>query len=187
VVVEIYGGPGTGKTTFSAELYGALKRTGLHVTLVTEEATTCIQANDMVGLTCQAYLLGASARRLRQVATSYDVVVMEAPLLLNPVYDRDRSPALRALAEEEHRRYRNLPLLLSPLPREQFTTAGRVHDADSAATQHQAIETYLEALGINPVRLPAERTPELRESVVQLVQSARTLHHVGGGVPQLPR
>lgn len=156
LVVNFFGGPGSGKTTAAARLFTRLKMRGLDVELIDEVARTCIQTGQLGALEVQPYLFGMGLYRLRTTARNTDVVIMDSPLLLNPIYDAHQSAALRALCLEEHNRFANLNVRLtrlaarSPLvaDAETHSMAGRVHDAAESRDLDAAIGRFLAELAV---------------------------------------
>lgn len=168
LVLNAFGGPHSGKTTFATALHAHLARAGCRVAFVPEVATRCIQAGDTIGLGCQVYLLGETARHIRHCAERYDFIVVEAPLLLNPVYDKEQSQALADLAIEEHRRLASRNFVLEPVPG--YRPANRVHDATTAPQLHASIVRLLKWYGVATEDVAVEGREEyIRRIVAELV------------------
>lgn len=86
LVVNLLGGPGTGKSTTAAALFSLLKRAGYRAELVTERAKElCYERSPLMAN--QLYILAAQYRRLYNLnGHGLDVVVTDGPLALSHVY-----------------------------------------------------------------------------------------------------
>lgn len=87
-VVDLYGGPGCGKSTLAAELFAVLKKQYVQVELVREFVKSWAWRGEKVGRWDQPYLF---AKQLRAESTLYgrvDVIVTDSPLGLSAVYEK---------------------------------------------------------------------------------------------------
>ena len=86
LVVNLFGQPGSGKSTASAYIFAKLKMDYINAELVTEFAKDKTwEHNDMV-LANQFYVFGKQAFRLDRVVNQVDVVITDSPLLLSNYY-----------------------------------------------------------------------------------------------------
>jgi hypothetical protein len=148
LIVNVFGGPGGGKTTLGAMLFTELKMRGADVEMDMELARQMILMEHLSALDCQPYLFGVALYKLVQTAKNTDVVIMDSPLLLNPIYDQQESPALRALAVEWHERFRNLNVFVQRSRNSAHSMAGRVHDYHESLLLDERIRLFLEELGL---------------------------------------
>ena len=147
LVVNFFGGPGTGKTTAAARLFVELKLRNVDCEMHDEQARQCIQQGQIGALDVQPYLFGLQLYKLRTTAKNTDVVIMDSPLMLNPIYDKAKSSALRALVLEEHRRFRNLNLFCARPTNAPHSMVGRVHDLQESIVLDERIKALLQAEG----------------------------------------
>lgn len=86
-VVNIFGGPGTGKSTTAAFLFHELKCAGKNVELVTEYAKDMVWEGRSNVLTDQLYMAAKQNRRLgRLVNSGLDLAITDSPLILGALY-----------------------------------------------------------------------------------------------------
>lgn len=156
LVVNFFGGPGVGKTTTAARIFTALKMRGIDAELIDEVARTCIQTGQLGALDIQPYLFGQSLYRLKTTAKNTDVVIMDSPLLLNPIYDKRQSAGLKALCWEEHRLFPNLNIVLDRPATMVHSTVGRVHDADQSEQLNKDIIRFLDEVRLPYVRMKVD-------------------------------
>lgn len=86
LVVNLLGGPGTGKSTTAAALFAAAKRAGYACELVTERAKELHYEGSPL-MANQLYILAAQYRRLWALRShGLDLVITDGPLALSHVY-----------------------------------------------------------------------------------------------------
>lgn len=88
-IVNLYGGPGSGKSTGAAYIFSKLKMAGYNVELVTEFAKDNVWENNETALKNQAYIFGMQFYRISRLEGQIDVVVTDSPLLNSVLYNTD--------------------------------------------------------------------------------------------------
>jgi len=87
LVINIFGGPGVGKSTLAAEVFAHFKKNKLNIELVTEYAKDLVWEERNNILKDQLYILAKQNRRLERLRNKgIDVVVTDSPLLLGKIY-----------------------------------------------------------------------------------------------------
>ena len=92
LVVNLYGGPGCGKSTGAAHIFSELKKKGVNAELITEFAKDKTWEKNSVALNCQEYVFGKQSFRLQRCRDDVDVIVTDSPLPLTIIYNKN--PAL---------------------------------------------------------------------------------------------
>lgn len=132
-VINLYGGPGCGKSTLAAETFSQMKKLGYNVELVTEYAKDCVWRESMKQMTDQVYMLAKQHHRVAML-TDVEWIVTDSPILLPILYDHGQTKQLKALALELYARYENYNFLLNrakaynPLGRTQTEAEAKVVD-----------------------------------------------------------
>lgn len=90
-VVNLFGGPGVGKSTTAAGLFFLMKQAPHEVELVTEYAKELVWAKRESMFRQQHYVFAKQSDRLERLRGKVDWVVTDAPLLLSIVYGRETS------------------------------------------------------------------------------------------------
>lgn len=85
-IVNLFGGPGIGKSTTAAALFAKMKNAGHRVELVTEYAKDLTYACERNRLDNQLHVLAEQDLRQRRLLGQVDYVITDSPLLLATIY-----------------------------------------------------------------------------------------------------
>lgn len=106
LIVNLYGGPGTGKSTGAAYLFSKLKMAGVDAEYVTEFAKDKVWEESTEAFKCQFYITGKQAFRISRCFGKVDVIVTDSPIMLGKIYaDLIGRQALGNACVEEAKRY----------------------------------------------------------------------------------
>lgn len=89
IVVNLFGGPGSGKSTGAAYIFSRLKMAGINCELITEYAKDKTWEKNMTALSCQEYILGKQSYRMKRCADKVDVIVTDSPLPIGLFFNDD--------------------------------------------------------------------------------------------------
>lgn len=92
IVVNLFGAPGAGKSTGAAEVFAALKKSGINAELILEFAKDKTWEHNLKALSVQEYVFGKQSYRLARCRDQVDVIVTDSPLPLSIIYNNN--PAL---------------------------------------------------------------------------------------------
>ncbi len=86
IIINLFGGPGSGKSTTASGVFYNLKQQGISAEFVQEYAKELVFEDRQLALANQVYILGKQFYGLYRVLDQVDVVVMDTSLLLGAVY-----------------------------------------------------------------------------------------------------
>lgn len=91
-IVELFGGPGTGKSTSAAMVYAMLKQRGVNSELVREYVKDWAWEGRKISTYDQFYLMGKQIRRESMLYGKTDIVVTDSPVMMGIVYAQKYCP-----------------------------------------------------------------------------------------------
>ena len=89
LVVNLFGAPGSGKSTGAAYVFSKLKMLGVNAELVTEFAKDKVWEGSEAVFKNQAYIFGKQYFRISRLQDKVDVVITDSPILLSSFYAND--------------------------------------------------------------------------------------------------
>lgn len=108
LVINLVAGPGAGKSSLSALIFGLLKTVGIDAELVTEYAKDKTWEGSSHILANQTYVLGKQLHRVWRLDGKVDVVITDSPLILSALYAQEHKEKLSELAVEIFNSFDNL-------------------------------------------------------------------------------
>ena len=147
-VLNVFGGPGAGKSTTAAGLFFEMKKRQIEVELVTEYAKDMTWEKRHNVLSDQLYILAKQNRRVQRLAGQVEWVITDSPLLLGTVYQTpDYFSTFESFAMEVFNSYDNYNFLIG---RDfAYQAAGRNQTADEAVEVDDLIKNMLDQKGVN--------------------------------------
>lgn len=112
VVVNLFSGPGAGKSTFQAGLYWELKWKGVNVEMAMEYAKDIVYEESTKKLDNQIYVFGKQHHRMNRINGKVDVLIADAPLILSAIYDKTNNKGFHKLILKEMSRMDNLNIYI---------------------------------------------------------------------------
>lgn len=166
LVINLFGGPGTGKSTTMAGLYHVLKSAGINCEMAPEYAKDKVWEKSPHTLDNQIYIFGKQHHRIWRLLGQVDVVITDAPLLLSLYYGNRESDTFQRLVLEEHNKLNAWNVFLT---REKpFNPAGRLQTEEQA----RGIDTDLAGI-LHIHQIPFDVYPANPESVAALAARAK--------------
>lgn len=121
-VINVFGAPGVGKSTYAALLFSKMKEAGFNCELVQEYARELIYSEDRDLLDDQLLVLGQQYGKVLKVAGWVDYIITDSPLILSQIYNaRCRHPydvqQFEGICTQAFNKFDNLNILLTHKPR----------------------------------------------------------------------
>jgi len=140
-VVNLYAGPGTGKSTSAAQIFSELKWMGINSEMTLEFAKEKVWEESIKVLDDQIYIFAKQLHKMRRLIGKVDVIITDSPLLLSIMYDVTKNENLRNLVLDCYKEFNNVDFLLK---REKpFEQAGRLQNEEKARELDNQIEAIL--------------------------------------------
>lgn len=145
--LNLYAGPGVGKTTAMASVFAELKHMRINAEMAVEYSKELVWHQMDFD---QEKIFRVQARRM-SIARHTDLVVSDGRLLQQLVYVEEEELQRRIIAE--YARYDNIDVLLKRSDSMPYDPKGRYSDEATARVLDEEIEAMLKRLGVSFVRL----------------------------------
>ena len=91
LLVNLYAGPGAGKSTLAAYIFAKLKMAGVDSEYVSEYAKDRVWQEDQFPLQhCQLYITGKQCLKVTRLLGKVDVIVTDSPIMLGAMYTDEK-------------------------------------------------------------------------------------------------
>lgn len=130
IIMNLYGGPGTGKSTIMASLFARLKWDGVNCEMAPEFAKEKVWEGSLDTLDNQIYVFGKQYHAIHRLLGKVDVILTDSPLLLSLYYGSGQSEAFKALVAETHSSLNNINVFLRR--EKEYNPIGRLQTEDEA-------------------------------------------------------
>ena len=142
LVVNLFAGPGHGKSTMAAHIFAALKDKGIVAELVGEAAKDATWRGDNATIGCQPWLFGEQLRRQQVLRSAgVQVAVADSPLLLSSVYGDYLPTCFHEVIRHFHCEFDNLNIILERI--KPYEQRGRNQTESDAVNLHTRICGFL--------------------------------------------
>lgn len=145
VVINLWGGPGVGKSSIAGQVVARLKWLDQNVELVTEVAKELVWAESK-DLQDQIYIFALQQRRLRVLKGKVDIIVTDSPLPLSLIYSHEEPTSFHELIMSVFHGYNNRNYLLTR--GQPYDKVGRTQTEDEAKEVDKQVSTFIEANAI---------------------------------------
>ena len=142
LVINLIGGPCSGKSTIAAELFARLKKMGIHYELVSEYIKDRIYEENQTMPKNQIAIFGMEHYNISNKLGKVDVIVHDGSFINNIIYKTEENKYFDDLIISEYKRFWNLDFFIKRGNIE-FETYGRIHNLKQSKELDKTIkETY---------------------------------------------
>lgn len=147
-VINLLGGPGTGKSATAWALSGLMKRAGMNMEYISEAAKDYTWEGRHNILTEQDFIFAEQHARIRRLVGKVDYVVTDSPIILGFMYMPEDFPAsFKAYVLDTFNTYNNINILLKrTVPYDQN---GRNQNEEEAKEIDVELKNFLSENNIN--------------------------------------
>jgi len=145
--VNLYGGPGTGKSTTAAGLFHVMKIDNMKVEYIQEYAKDLTYGKDLVKLSDQLLLIGEQHHRMFRVKDSVDFIIHDSPFVIGTVYASNELIPLKeyeALVIALYHRYNHINIFLErDVEKHKYQEYGRSQTLEQSMEKDRLIKEWL--------------------------------------------
>jgi hypothetical protein len=155
IVVNLFAGPGAGKSTAAAGAFSLLKQAGRNVEYVSEYAKDLTWGEHQFALGDQVHVLGEQHFRLFRLFGKVEAIITDSPILLGLLYAGPETPqAYRDLVLELHKGMSTLNFFL--LREKAYNPSGRNQTLEQARVLDIAANEMLLRAGVEFTSIPGD-------------------------------
>lgn len=142
-IINLFAGPGAGKSTVASDLFALMKWEKFNVEIVDEYAKQLSWEKRFNTLEDQLYVVASQNRKLKRLIGQVDYIITDSPVLMALPYAReDYLPKyFRELVWEVHHSYSNINFFLERA--KEYHPVGRHHTEEQAIELDGIIENLL--------------------------------------------
>lgn len=154
IVINLFAGPGVGKSTTAARIFAELKLMGVNCEMALEFAKDKVWEESFKTMDDQIYIFGKQFHKIWRLKDKVDVIITDSPLPISIVYDKENSQAFHTLIMEQFNKFTNFNFLLERGG--EYQTEGRVQTEEEAKEVDNTVKKVLDENGIKYTTLPID-------------------------------
>ena len=128
--VNLYSGPGGGKSTIACDVFAQLKWLKYDCELVREYAKNKVWEESYTVLDDQLYVSAKQQHEMKILNGKVDIVITDSPLLLGLIYNKDEPPEFYNMIIAYYKRYHNLDIFLKRV--KDYNQNGRIQTEEES-------------------------------------------------------
>lgn len=146
LVVNLFAGPGAGKSTGAAYIFSKLKMDGYDCEYVSEFAKDKVWENNGEVFKSQFYITGKQVFKIKRCYGKVDIIVTDSPIAIGAQYVNDSEVMLGHAILEEFSKYNNLNLFINRVKK--YNPNGRNQTESEAKEIDERMKTWLQSHNI---------------------------------------
>ena len=154
IVINLFAGPGVGKSTTAARIFSELKLKGINCEMALEFAKDKVWEESFKTMDDQIYIFGKQFHKIWRLKDKVDVIICDSPLPISIVYDKENSQAFHQLIMEQFDKFENFNFLLERGG--EYQESGRVQTEEEAKEVDRIVKRVLDENRIDYTTLPID-------------------------------
>jgi nicotinamide riboside kinase len=142
LIVNIFGGPGSGKSIMCADLFSKLKWQHYSAEMAMEYVKDEVWEENSNAISNQLFILGNQHQRLYRLLNKVDVIIVDSPILISIIYDKENNNLFEQYVVEKFKNYRNFNIYIER-NNEEYENNGRLHTLREAIKKDKEIKNLL--------------------------------------------
>lgn len=167
--VNLFGGPGAGKTVMAARMFAGLKMMGVEAMNPEEHAKLAILSGRPWLLDEQIIMAGKTMETMFNLKDKASVIIMDSPILLCSVYGKREPPAFHSLIEDVHKRFNHVNIMVIRDEKAGYDPSNRREDQEQALLIDHLLTNKIESIGED--FLSVRRGQDINEILISLSPS----------------
>lgn len=142
-IINLFAGPGAGKSTMAAALFANLKMKGINCELVHEIAKILVWEKRNEALKCQPYIFGKQLFMLERLIEQVEYIITDSPILLSPIYDRSKNQLFKEFVVDYFKKMDNINIFLERNSNRLYNPKGRNQTEEESKQIDIQIKNFL--------------------------------------------
>ena len=173
IVVNLIGGPGSGKSTTAAGLFYNLKKLGVNCEMALEYAKDKVYEESFKTMDDQLYIFGKQYHRMWRLKNLVDVIITDSPLLLSIYYNKTKSNYCEDLIVEQYNKFNNMLYILKR-DNIEFKQEGRIQNEEESKHIDMEVKNILDRNNISYIEISTlDAIEKITEDVVNKLNDNR--------------
>ena len=173
IVVNLIGGPGSGKSTTAAGLFYNLKKLGVNCEMALEYAKDKVYEESFKTMDDQLYIFGKQYHRMWRLKNLVDVIITDSPLLLSIYYNKTKSNYFEDLIVEQYNKFNNMLYILKR-DNIEFKQEGRIQNEEESKHIDMEVKNILDRNNISYIEITTlDAIEKITEDVVNKLNDNR--------------
>lgn len=173
IVVNLIGGPGSGKSTTAAGLFYNLKKLGVNCEMALEYAKDKVYEESFKTMDDQLYIFGKQYHRMWRLKNLVDVIITDSPLLLSIYYNKTKSNYFEDLIVEQYNKFNNMLYILKR-DNIEFKQEGRIQNEEESKHIDMEVKNILDRNNISYIEISTlDAIEKITEDVVNKLNDNR--------------
>jgi len=173
LIVNLFAGPGSGKSTIMAHVFAELKWKGIDCEMATEYAKDKVWEGSEHILDNQYYVSGKQYHKLKRLIGKVDVIITDSPILFGLIYGNEEPEEFHGLLVKYHNKFNNFNVFLKRT--KEYNPNGRVQkNIEEAIEKDKEIKRMLHNKGISYIERTAskDRIDSLVEEILNILNNS---------------
>ena len=165
IIINLIGGPGSGKSTCASGIFYELKKLGINCELSLEFAKDKVWEESYKVLDDQFYVFGKQYHKLFRLKNKVDVIITDSPLIISIHYNKTPSEYFNKLIVEQYNTFNNLLFFINR--GNTYQTEGRLQTKEESEMIDSDIKNILSEYDIKYSEISCENAVEYIVSIVK--------------------
>jgi hypothetical protein len=171
-VINLFAGPGVGKSTIAAGIFYELKCKGISCELSGEVAKDKVWENNTEALLDQPYIFGKQQHRIRRLYGKVDYIIADSPILLSIAYSHEDSKNFNDYIIEQHNKYKCINFYIERnLYKEGYEQIGRVQSLSESTQKDNDILEILHNYNISYEYVTGSNSKDIVNQILNIIDN----------------
>jgi len=173
-IINLFGGPGTGKSSTGALLFHTFKQNNINCELVGEVAKDLVWQSRLEELGSQFTVVGKQTWRINSLLGKVSYIITDSPIIMSTVYISPERPLLKQAIIEEFNSlqppHENINIFLTRS--KPYNPLGRLQTEQEAVQKDKEIRDLLDHTSTPYLTSPTDET-SIKELAIRLLNSEK--------------